>query len=188
MLAILALVVVAVLVAVLAYAATLPGGRRIDRATRVHAAPAAVAAHVADFHRWQSWSPFETLDPAMQRAFGGPATGPGAIYAWEGNRKVGKGRMEIVDASPARIRIQLDFERPMKGHNVADFTFQRDADATLVRWAMYCPATPFFGKVLGLFVDLDGIVGRSFETGLANLKALAERESAAAAQRETKVS
>jgi hypothetical protein len=92
------------------------------------------------FRLWRSWSPWERMDPALKRTYGGAPSGQGAVYEWEGNNKVGKGRMEIVEASaPSRIAIRLDFFKPFKASNRVEFTLEPDGDATRVTWAMHGP-------------------------------------------------
>ena len=113
----------------------------------------------------------------MKRSYGGAASGKGAVYGWEGNKNVGSGRMEILDASsPSKITIKLDFIKPFEGHNVAEFTFvpERDTSATNVIWVMQGPA-PFMHRVMQLFMNFDKMIGKDFEAGLANLRKLAER-------------
>ncbi len=168
-----AIVIVVAIAAVLALAARRPDSFRIQRETDIKAPPDKVFALIADFHRWTAWSPWEKLDPAMQRTYGGSPSGQGATYAWEGAGKVGAGRMEIVDAAPGRIRIRLDFTKPIEGHNTAEFTLEPHGDLTHVTWAMFGPS-PFLSKVMGLFLNMDAMIGKDFEAGLANLKAAAE--------------
>jgi hypothetical protein len=110
----------------------------------------------------------------MERSFGGAASGKGAVYAWEGNKNVGSGRMEIIDASaPSKIVIKLDFFTPFEGHSTAEFTMLPQGDATDVTWLMHGPA-PFMSKVMQVFINLDNMIGKDFEAGLANLKRLAD--------------
>lgn len=164
--------------AVLAFAATRPDSFRIERSLLVQAPPRAVYPQIADFRRWQAWSPFENLDPAMKRRYDGAERGQGAVYAWDGDRS-GAGRMEIVEAvEPSRIRIQLDFLRPFKARNTAEFVLTPEGGGTRVSWAMY-GADPYIGKLMGLFFDRDAMIGKDFEKGLASLKALAETPIAA---------
>jgi hypothetical protein len=172
-LAIAAGVVVVLVVAVVIYAATRPDEFRIERTARIKAAPDKIQAHLTDFKAWRGWSPWEALDPALTRQYSGAATGKGAVYAWEGNGKVGAGRMEILDAPPGKVVIKLDFIKPFEGHNTAEFTLTPDGDGTRVTWAMF-GARPLMAKVMCLFMDMDKMVGGSFETGLASLKGLAE--------------
>ena len=111
----------------------------------------------------------------MKRSYSGAASGKGAVYAWEGNKNVGSGRMEILDASaPAKIVIKLDFFTPFEGHNTAEFTMLRQGDATNVTWLMHGPL-PFMGKIMHVFINIDRMVGKDFEIGLANLKRLTEK-------------
>ncbi|MCA1412008.1 SRPBCC family protein [Bradyrhizobium sp. NBAIM20] len=174
--AVIAIVLAAGLAAVLVFALTKPDTLRVERSLAVKAPAAAIYPLVADFHRWTAWSPYEARDPAMKRTFGGAAAGKGATYAWDGNNKVGAGHMEILEATgPSKLRIKLDFERPFEGHNTAEFTFVPQGDATLVTWAMYGPA-PFLSKLMQVFFNMDSMIGKDFETGLAGLKKLTEKQ------------
>ena len=170
------LIVVAVfIVGVLAFAATKPDTFSVQRSASIKAPPEKIFAVINDFHRWTDWSPWEKLDPAMKRTQSGAASGKGAVYAWEGNSKAGAGRMEIIESTPAsKVGIQLDFIKPFEGHNIAEFTFAPESDATRVTWTMHGP-TPFISKVMQVFVSMDTLIGKDFEAGLANLKALAEK-------------
>lgn len=168
------LVIVVVIVALLIFAATRPNDFRTQRSTSISASPEAIAAHIADFHRWVDWSPWERIDPTMQKTFSGAPTGTGAVYEWSGNGKVGQGRMEILDASSREIRVDLEFLKPFRAHNLAIFTFDPSGDATTVAWAMV-GVRPFMLKVMGIFMNMDKIVGRDFETGLAALKTISEK-------------
>ncbi len=162
------------LVALALYAHSRPDTFRVQRATTIQASPEKVFGFVNDFHRWSSWSPWEKLDPAMQKTHSGASVGKGAVYEWAGNGKVGQGRMEITEAmAPNRIAIKLDFLKPMEAHNVAEFSLAARGGATEVVWAMHGPA-PFVSKLMGVFISMDRLIGKDFETGLANLKAAAE--------------
>lgn len=175
-LAIVAVVLAIGLAGILVFALTKPDTFRVERSLAMKAPANAIFPHVADFHRWTAWSPYESRDPAMKRTFGGAADGKGATYAWDGNNNVGAGRMEILDANgPSKLRIKLDFERPFEGHNTAEFTFVPQGDATLVTWAMYGPA-PFLSKLMQVFINMDSMIGKDFEAGLASLKKLTERQ------------
>jgi len=167
--------VVVVIAAVLALAATRPDTFRVERSTTIKAPPGKVYALIDDFHQWQQWSPWERLDPAMKRQHGGAPKGKGALYGWEGNKEVGKGQMEITEATPSsRVVIKLDFLAPFEAHNTAEFVLVPQGDATTVTWAMFGPNL-FIGKVMSLFASMDSLVGKDFERGLANLKAVAEK-------------
>ena len=160
---------------VLAYAATRPDVFQVRRSTTITAPPEKIFPLITDFKSWTAWSPYEKKDPAMKRTYGATAAGKGATYAWDGDKNVGSGSMEIMDApAPSRVTIKLGFKRPFEAHNVADFTLVPVEGGTNVSWSMSGP-TPFFGKILHVFVDMDKMVGRDFEAGLANLKAIAEK-------------
>ncbi len=167
--------ILVIIAGLLVLAASRPDTFRIQRSASINATPEKVSALLADFHHWGSWSPWEKLDPALARKYSGAATGIGAVYEWEGNKKVGKGRMEITDLSEnARILIKLDFFSPFEAHNTAEFTLHQDGGTTNLTWAMYGP-TSFPVKVMRLFMNMDRMVGKDFEAGLASLKALAEK-------------
>ena len=173
--AIIGIVVVAAIVAILVYAATKPNTLRVTRAANVGAAPEKIFAFINDYRNWQAWSPYEKKDPTMKRTLSGPPSGKGAVYAWEGNKNVGIGRMEILDsAAPSKVAIKLDFVKPFEAHNIVTFTLEPKGASTVVTWDMQGPST-FFAKVMGVFINMDRMVGRDFEIGLANLKALAEK-------------
>ena len=172
---IIALVVVVLVVALLLFAATKPDTFRVQREASIKAPPEKIFAHINDLHRWGSWSPWEKLDPAMRRTYGGAVQGKGAVYEWDGNLNVGKGRMEITDTSPpSKVVIKLDFVKPFEAHNMAEFTLEAKGDLTNVTWAMYGP-NPYLAKVIHIFFSMDRMVGKQFETGLANLKTIAEQ-------------
>ncbi|MCW2768408.1 MAG: transcriptional regulator [Nocardioides sp.] len=145
----------------------------VVRSTTVHAAPARVHALVDDFHAWPAWSPWEDVDPTMQRTYSGPATGVGAHYAWSGNRKAGRGSMEIVSSTPEEIGIRLAFLKPWKATNDVTFTMVPQGAGTEVTWRM-TGEHKGFGVVVAKVVPMDRLVGKDFETGLTRLKAAAE--------------
>src|SRR5258707_4306168 len=173
--AIIAVVLAIAIAIILGLAATKPNTFSVQRATTVKAPPEKIFSLIDDFHRWGSWSPYENKDPAMKRSYSGAASGTGAVYAWEGNKNVGSGRMEILDASaPSKITIKLDFFTPFEAHNTAEFTMLPQGDATNLAWLMHGPL-PFMGKVMHVFINMDRMVGKDFEAGLINLKRLGEK-------------
>jgi uncharacterized protein YndB with AHSA1/START domain len=163
------------IVALLAFTATRADSFRIERSAQIKAPPEKIFALINDLHRWTAWSPWEKIDPRLKRSYTGAASGMGAAYAWEGNSKVGAGRMEITDATAAsKIVIKLDFIEPFEGHNTAEFTLTPGAQGeTTVNWAMYGPS-PFVSKLIGIFFNMDRMIGGQFEQGLANLKTASE--------------
>ncbi|RJF87821.1 polyketide cyclase [Oleomonas cavernae] len=171
---IIALVLVVVVAGLLIFAATKPDSFRIERTASIKAPPEKIFALINDLHQWTRWSPYEKIDPALKRTYGGAEAGKGATYEWSGNKNVGSGRMEILDTQvPSRILIKLDFMTPFEGHHTAEFTLVPTGETTSVTWAMY-GTHPFLGKVIGIFFNMDKMVGGQFEEGLANLKAAVE--------------
>lgn len=167
---------------VLTLAATRPAHLRVVRNARMPASPPQVFALVNDFHHWPQWSPWERLDPAMEKTFSGEPCGTGAVYAWRGNRKVGEGRVEIVGSEPdRRVSLQLHFIKPFAARNTSEFRIEPTEGGSLVTWEMEGPQA-FPARIMGVFVNMDRIIGRQFQEGLANLAAAAAPRAATAAQ------
>jgi len=168
------IVILVAIVALLAIAATRPDQFRIERSATIKAAPERIFPYINDLHRWQSWSPYEKKDPAMQRTYDGPASGVGASYGWNGNKNIGSGRMEISASVPAsRVHLKLDFFTPFKASNTAEFALEPHGEATRITWAMQGHSN-FMNKLMGLVFDFDKLVGKDFEEGLINLRTLTE--------------
>ncbi|MGZ8829688.1 MAG: SRPBCC family protein [Thermoanaerobaculia bacterium] len=168
-------VVIVLVAALLIFAATKPDTLRVERTASIKAPPEKIFPLINDFHNWSSWSPWEKRDPAMKRTYSGAAVGKGAVYEWDGNNQVGKGRMEITDTTaPSRITIKLDFMEPLEGHDIAEYTLEPQGDSTKVTWVMHGP-NRFIGKVISVFISMDKMIGKDFETGLASLKTIAEK-------------
>jgi carbon monoxide dehydrogenase subunit G len=168
-------VIAVVAAVVLILAASKPDTFVVQRTATIKADPEKVFPCINDFHNWAAWSPFEKIDPNMQKTFSGAASGKGAIYEWKGNNKAGTGRMEIRESSaPNKVTIKLDFLKPFEGHNTSEFTMLPKGDATEVTWAMHGPSA-FMMRVMNVFVSMDKMLGKDFEVGLANLKAVAEK-------------
>jgi hypothetical protein len=169
-----ALALVAVLALVIA---TRPSRFRVERSAEVGAPRHVVFALIDDFHQWGRWSPWERIDPDMERTFEGPSAGPGARYAWSGNADIGKGRMTILESRPGeRIAIQLEFFEPFAATNQARFELAPSAHGTRVAWIME-GENGFLGKAISLVMDMDAMVGEQFEQGLADLDAAARSEA-----------
>jgi carbon monoxide dehydrogenase subunit G len=178
---IIAAIVVLAVVVVLVLAARKPDRFRVQRSASIDAPPERIYPLINDFHRWGAWSPYEHKDPDMKRSFSGAGSGRGSIYQWTGNSNVGSGRMEIVECSaPSKITIQLDFLKPFEAHNIATFTMEPAGETTNVTWIMD-GSTPFVGKIMHVFLNMDRMVGTDFGAGLANLKTAVEREPARSA-------
>ncbi|MBZ9845643.1 SRPBCC family protein [Mesorhizobium sp. CA5] len=169
------IILVVIVAAVLIYAATRPNDFVVTRSASIKAPAETIFPLINDFRRWPEWSPFEKLDPGMKRTLSGAESGKGAAYAWEGNSKAGKGRMEITSSVPSSLAsLKLDFEKPFRANNSVDFTLSPSGEGTTVTWAMR-GARPFIAKLMGLFMNFDTLIGKDFEAGLGNLKRLAER-------------
>ncbi|MGB7838428.1 MAG: SRPBCC family protein, partial [Terrimicrobiaceae bacterium] len=147
---------------------------RVVRSAILSAPAQALFALVNDFHRWEAWSPWEKLDPALERSYDGAPAGVGAVYSWVGNNHVGEGRMTILESHPNDlIRIKLEFLKPFAATHTADFTFKPEGDRTRVTWNMFGEKN-FLSKAIGLFMNMDKMIGNNFEQGLAQLESAAK--------------
>jgi carbon monoxide dehydrogenase subunit G len=169
------LIALAVIVVVFVVVVTVrPSEFRVTRTATISAPPAVVFGQVNDFHKWEAWSPWAKLDPAMKTTYEGAPAGTGAIYAWVGNSQVGEGRMTIMESRPSElVRIRLEFTRPFTATNTAEFTFRPEGDQTAVLWSMTGKYN-FITKAVGLFMNMDKMVGGQFEEGLARMKSVVE--------------
>ena len=168
------LLIVAVL-GVVGYASTRPTDYTVTREATLPAPPASVYVMVGDFDRWPEWSPWEKLDPAMQRTVSEPSSGVGATYAWVGNDKVGEGKMTIVESVPdSRVVTRLEFIKPFASTSESVFAIEPRDAGSHVTWTMNGKHN-LMSKVMCLFMDMDQMVGKDFETGLSNLTTVAER-------------
>jgi hypothetical protein len=171
-----------VLVVFLVVVATRPADFHIERSIAIAAPPDHVFARVNDFHAWAAWSPWEKLDPNMQRTYTGPTSGEGSGYAWRSdNGKVGEGRMTLERSQPfSAIAIRLDFIKPMTATNQILFSFVPNGTGTQVTWTMN-GHNGFMGKAFSMVMNMDKLVGGDFERGLAQLKSAAESPASPAA-------
>ena len=172
--AIIAIVIAVAIIAILLYAATKPDSFRVARTIGIKAPPERIFPLIDDLRAHSSWSPFEK-DPNMKRTHSGAAKGTGAVYEWEGNRQVGKGRIAIVDTvPPSKVTMKLDMFTPFEAHNTVQFALVPNGSDTNVSWAME-GRQPYMAKLMSTFINCEKMVGGQFEEGLAKLKALAER-------------
>ena len=152
-----------------------PAQFRIVRSTTVAAPLSTVFPLINDFQKWDAWSPWAKLDPAMKKTIEGPSAGVGSIYTWSGNSDVGEGRMTILESDPdQRVRIKLEFIKPFAATNMTEFTLKPEGSGTLVNWEM-TGENNFLSKAFDLFMNMDKTVGADFEKGLAQLKSVAEQ-------------
>jgi uncharacterized protein YndB with AHSA1/START domain len=158
-----------------AVAATKPNQMEITRSTQVNAAPEKVFPLINDFRNWTQWSPWDKRDPNLERTYSGPESGVGTKYAWKGNDEVGQGEMTITESVPSkRVLLDLHFITPWEGTNVTEFTLNPTGNQTEVVWTMRGPS-PFIMKMMSVVFDFNSVLGKDFETGLAAMKAAAER-------------
>jgi len=164
----------ALLAILLIVASRKPDTVHYERSIVINASPERIIPHIEDFHKWSAWSPWEKLDPQMKREYSGAVSGPGAKYFWSGNGKAGEGSMEIIEATDRGVHIDLRFVKPFK--NVCDtwIRFEPQGSGTRATWMMTGPNL-FMGKLMGIFINMDKMVGKDFETGLAGMKAEVEK-------------
>jgi uncharacterized protein YndB with AHSA1/START domain len=167
-------VVVLLIAGVLVYAAAKPSTFMVQRSIVIGASPEKIYPLVDDVHNWPLWAPQDREDPSMRRTFNGAAAGQGASSSWSGRGSAGTGEMTITKADPRAISVQVKWSKPFHVLNMNDFTFQPEGNATTVIWTMQ-GSSNYFLKVMSVFVSPDRMMGKHFESGLENLKAVAER-------------
>jgi uncharacterized protein YndB with AHSA1/START domain len=175
MLKIIGIIIIVAIAAILIFAAMQPDSFRVQRSATIKAPPEKVFAQINDFHRWEAWSPWEKIDPAVKRNYSGTESGKGAVYGWEGNNEIGQGRMEVIESTPSsKLLVKIEFIKPFAAINTVEFDLAQNGENTTVTQAMYGPS-PFISKLMGLFFSMDKMVGGKYEEGLASLKTIAEK-------------
>jgi carbon monoxide dehydrogenase subunit G len=167
--------VLVVIAAILVFAATKPNVVRVRRSLSIQAPPDKIFALINDFHNWSRWAPQDKDDPTMKRTYSGPGNGVGAISYWDSTGSAGKGRMEIMESlAPRKISINVDFLKPFAAHNINEFDLEPDGTSTKVTWSMQ-GTNVYLMKLMGIFVNIDRVMGKHFETGLDNLNAAVQQ-------------
>jgi len=167
------LIIVVLIAAFIAYVSSKPGTFKVERRITINAKPEKIFPLINDFHKWTEWSPYEKMDTNMKKTYSGNESGVGAIYEWEG-QKTGAGKMEMLNSSPSKITIKLDFSKPFEAHNMAEFILNSAGESTEVVWLMYGPSS-FMYKCMSTFINMDEMVGKDFAVGLQNLKTISEK-------------
>ena len=169
------LVITAAVGVVLAYAATKPDSYTVSRSQVINAPAEQLYAIINTPREFERWSPYQARDPQLKNTYSGPASGVGARVEFAGNNQVGEGTVEIVGSTaPSEVKMRLTMVRPFSAINDVTYSIKPDAGGTEVTWAMAGP-TPFVSKLMQVFVNMDTMIGKDFEEGLANLKTLAEK-------------
>lgn len=172
-----AILVLVLLSAGLVFVATRPNSFRVERTAQIHAPQQVVFAIINDLRQWARWSPFDKRDPQMHKELSGPDTGPGASYSWNGNKDVGEGRMTIVDSKPGEsVSMKLEFTRPFKAKNDVTFALVPNDDGTRVSWILD-GKNNFMAKFFSLLINMDTMIGKDFEEGLAKLNSIAQSDA-----------
>jgi hypothetical protein len=169
--------IVGIVLVLLVVIVTRPDDFHVERSAQIDASPEVVFAIVNNLHNWNEWSPYDKYDPNMKKTFSGPDTGPGASYAWSGNDNVGEGRMTIEESKPAElVGMKLEFIRPFAGINRVNFRIAPSEAGSRISWVMD-GKNKFMSKAISLMMNMDTMVGKDFEQGLANLNKFALRET-----------
>jgi uncharacterized protein YndB with AHSA1/START domain len=145
----------------------------VSRSTTIAAPPERILPFITDLREWRKWSPWEGLDPHLERKYAGPESGVGATYAWRGNSKAGSGRMEIVEVEPHHVGIDLVFSAPMVAHNRVDLMLAPGTSGTDVEFRMSGPQN-FVMRLMSKVWSMEKMIGPDFEKGLRQLKQVAE--------------
>ncbi len=162
---------------ILVVAATKPNTVHYERSTVINTRPERILAQIDDFREWGAWSPWDKLEPDTKRTYSGASSRVGAKYAWEGKKKAGVGNMEITQVTPDSVKLDLNFIKPWEAQCITLFKTTPEGQHTRLIWTMDGPNT-YMGKVFGLFMNMDSMIGKDFETGLAGIKQEAEQQAA----------
>jgi hypothetical protein len=174
MLNLIVVVIIALIAGILIYASTKPDTFRVERSISIKASPEKIFPFINDFHLWDAWTPYNK-DPAMKKIYSGSDSGKGAHYAWEGNKDAGVGDITISETTPPnKLVFDLHMVKPFEGRNVAEINLRPAGDSTIVTWSLVDKHNLML-KIVSLFVNLDNTIGKDYEVGLANLKAIAEK-------------
>lgn len=172
-------IVLLLVMVLVGYIATRPDTFVYERSAVINAPAEIVFGLINDFQQWGKWSPWEKKDPNLKRSYSGPAAGPGAVYGWVGNKDVGEGRMTLLDSkAPEFVSIRLEFFKPFAADNQVRFTLTPEAGGTRVHWSMQ-GKNVLIGKLIGLVLNMDKMVGSDFEKGLADMNRAAQAEALA---------
>lgn len=151
----------------------LPSAAHVERTTLIESSPATVFSLINGFRGFHRWSPWAERDPETEYKFEGPDFGVGAKMSWSSqNPQVGEGFQRIVVSEPfSRVENQLDFGT--QGTAMAFFQLLPVESGTQVTWGF---DTDFGMNLVSRYLGLmfDKWIGSDYESGLANLKRLAE--------------
>lgn len=144
---------------------------QLSRSIDIQASQAAVHAYLSDLNQYPKWNPFSENDPGSTNEIAG--TGVGSVLTWKGE-KTGEGKMTITEIqAPKNILLKLEFYKPMPGEAIIGWTTEAiDATTTRVTWTMD-QDLPYLQRYFGLVMN--GMIGKTFEKGLENLKGQLEK-------------
>ena len=163
------------ILAVSAYAATQPDAYTVSRSLLINAPADKLLAIINTPREFEKWSPYAPKDPQMKNTYNGPASGVGARNEFAGNNQVGQGSVEIIrSTAPSEVAMRLMMVKPFAADNEVVYALKSQGAGTQVTWAMTAK-NPYFAKVIGVFINMDKMIGGDFEEGLQKLKMLAEK-------------
>ncbi|HYH96201.1 SRPBCC family protein [Hyalangium sp.] len=169
----------AALVAVLAVVGLfLPRQWHVEQVLVINAAPEHIHPFVTDLKQWQSWAAWtKDMDPEVKWDYGGPASGEGAWWSWKGP-KMGQGKMTITKSDVSTgVWVDEMIETDKEVNARGALTWTREAEGTKVKWVDEGTLPPVIG---GYFVGMiEDMLANNFQTGLKNLKTVAEKRRAA---------
>lgn len=132
--------------------------------------------YVSNLRMMDEWSPWAKKDPNMINKFRGNDGQVGSVNYWKGeDETVGEGEQEITKLlQNKRVDTELRFKSPREMVNNAYVELEPSGSSTNVTWGL-TGDVPFPGNIFFYFADIEGAVGPDYETGLATLKKLVER-------------
>ena len=150
---------------------------RIARSIQINASANRIFPNLNDLRAFQEWSPFRDKDPNARNEWSAQTEGPGASFSWDGNSNVGSGRMTITDSVPDRlVCVDLEFFKPYVGRNKVEFQVDPAPPGHTVTWTI-SGQYAFMPRLIGLFINMERMIGNDFEIGLQRLKSLVESKA-----------
>jgi len=173
--AVLLYILAGIVALILVLALLAPKTYNVFRSVEIARPKSEVFEHLKYLKKQDEWSPWARKDPNMKKSFTGTDGEVGCVSHWSGNKDVGEGEQEITKIiTGERIEGELRFMKPWK--STSDCYLQLDDGSggnTKVTWG-FSGKNKFPMSIMMLFMNMDKMVGKDFDEGLASLKSQME--------------
>ena len=162
------------LVIFLVYVASRDNTFHYQRSGLINAPAEKIFPYLSDFTMGSQWSPYEKIDPNMKKNIIGSGRDVGSVMEFDGNKDAGSGKLEFLKIVPNEtVEIKLTMTKPFAAENLVKYQLTKEGDSTRFTWEM-SGQNGFLGKLIGVLINCDKMIGGQFEQGIQNLKALVE--------------